>query len=584
MSSSARRAERSTDDQWAAVPLTAETAPIDDVAAMKRILAVWRPHAPRLFVGLLLSVLAVLAGLAMMSSAGLRLAGAVLGAVVVTTAALRLVGGGRVLLRYSERLYAHDAMFRALATLRVWFFRSLASGAGAGLGFRRAGDLLSRLVSDVEALDGLYLRLLLPLAGACISLPVLLIALARANGLLAALVGALFVIAAFLAPALAARLSRESGDGLLRALAALRIDALDLIGGMREIRAFGAGGRMLERVQEANDTLVGRQTRLAARMALVGGVSQLCTQLAVLFLLAAVVGAGFVRIPAVEGVGLLFLTLTAFEGVAGLTRAGMLAGAMGAAASRVVSAAGVSTVEASSATSGETSSPTRLPTRFDIRFEAIDFRWASNRAPVFEEFSLDIAEGSRVALLGASGAGKSTLSALLLKAVRPQGGRVLLGGVDIATIPDEWLRRRVAWLSQATHLFDDTIRSNLLLSNPDAPEAALWRALDDAAIGDFVRALPEGLDTWLGEGGVKVSGGQGRRIALARTLLADAPILVLDEPTTGLDATVEQEFLTTLNTVAAHRTVLLIAHRLTGVEELDRVWRISGGEATAATA
>jgi ATP-binding cassette subfamily C protein CydC len=133
-------------------------------------------------------------------------------------------------------------------------------------------------------------------------------------------------------------------------------------------------------------------------------------------------------------------------------------------------------------------------------------------------------------------------------------------------------------------LFDDTIRANRLLGQPDATEDQLWQALDDAAVANVVKNLPEGLDTWLGEGGIKLSGGQGRRIALARTLLTQAPILILDEPATGLDAQTEQEFLQTLNTVADGRTVILIAHRLTGVERLDRIYRLSKGIATAATA
>jgi ATP-binding cassette subfamily C protein CydC len=268
----------------------------------------------------------------------------------------------------------------------------------------------------------------------------------------------------------------------------------------------------------------------------------------------------------------MFLTLAAFEGVGGLVRAGVLAGNMGAAARRIVTIADEHPVPAQPAAPA-----TVMPTGFGLRFERVGFRWRENRPPVFSDLSLDIPQGARVALLGPSGAGKSSLAALLLKAAFPQTGRITLGGTDIAALPDAWLRRHVAWLSQATHLFDDTIRDNLLLGAPQADEAALWRALDAAAVGEFVRSLPDGLDTWLGEGGVKVSGGQGRRIALARTLLSDAPILVLDEPTTGLDAQTEQDFFLTLNRVAEGRTIILITHRLTGVEQLDHVLRLSGG-------
>ena len=149
-------------------------------------------------------------------------------------------------------------------------------------------------------------------------------------------------------------------------------------------------------------------------------------------------------------------------------------------------------------------------------------------------------------------------------------------------LPAASVRSRIGWLGQATHLFDDTIRANLLLARPDADEPALWAALDAARVGDTVRALPDGLDTWVGEGGTRFSGGQGRRLALARALLSEAPILILDEPCSGLDAETERAFLETLNETAAGRSVILITHRLTGVERLDRIFRLSAGKAIAA--
>ena len=170
-----------------------------------------------------------------------------------------------------------------------------------------------------------------------------------------------------------------------------------------------------------------------------------------------------------------------------------------------------------------------------------------------------------------------------MKIAAPDSGQVLLGRVDLATLSAADVRSRVGWLSQTTHLFDDTIRANLLLARPDAGDAALWTALGAAQIADAVRGLPGGLDTWVGEGGARFSGGQGRRLALARALLSPMPILILDEPCAGLDAATERDFLATLNAVGAGRTVILIAHRLIGVEALDRIYRLSAGKAIAAT-
>jgi ATP-binding cassette, subfamily C, bacterial CydC len=537
-----------------------------------RILALWRSRAGWLATGLAISLAALGTGVALMAVSGAMVGTAVAAGVLVAPVALRGLGGARVVLRYLERLVTHAATFRALADLRVWFFRHLARTAAGGLGFRHAGDVLARLVGDVEALDGLYLRILVPLAGALLLLPVLLVVIGRHAAGLAAAVGVLFAVAALLLPWLAARAAMESGSRLAATSSALRIAALDALSGLREVRAFGAEGRMIAAVQAREAALLSAQHDLARRTALAGAGAFLCGQAAIFAVLLA---AGANPVGAVAAA---FLVTAAFEAVGGLPRAGALAGHASAAARRVLEAA-----EAPVA-APDPPAPAPMPARFALRFEAVHFRWAPDRAPVFDGLTLEIPEATRVAVLGPSGAGKSSLAAMALKVVAPQQGRVRLGGVDLATLSAAEVRARFAWLSQATHLFDDTIRANLLLARPEADEAALWQALDAARIGDVVRALPDRLDTWVGEGGTQFSGGQGRRLALARTLLSAAPILVLDEPCAGLDAETERAFLATLNEVAEGRTLLLIAHRLTGVERLDRIWRLSGGKAVAAAA
>ena len=535
-----------------------------------RILALWRSRAGWLLAGAALSMAAVAAGVALMVQSGRAVGIAIVAGTLAAPVLLRALGALRVILRYAERLLTHAATFRALADLRVWFFRGLAKGSAGGLGFRRAGDVLSRLVNDVEALDGLYLRILIPLAGAVLLLPALGIFIGRTFPLLAAAVVVLFGIAAFVLPALAARQAKSAGSDLTRALSALRVAALDLLSGMKEVLAFGAEGRMLAQIQAREDALFAAQARVAKRSAWAGAAAFLCGQAALLAVLAL---AGAAPLGAIAAT---FLIVASFEVVAGLPRAGVLAGYAAASAERVLEAA------QSPAPVADPPHPLALPRGFTLRFEAVGFRWQPDRPMVFDGLSLEIPERSRVAILGPSGAGKSTLAALALKVVAPQSGRVLLGGVDIAALSAADVRSRIGWLSQNTHLFDDTIRANLLLAAPAADEQALWAALDQAQIGAFVRTLPDGLDTWVGEKGLRFSGGQGRRLALARALLSPAPILILDEPCSGLDADTERAFLLTLNEVAKDRTVILIAHHLLGIERLDRVWRISGGRALAA--
>ena len=477
-----------------------------------------------------------------------------------------------MVLRYTERLLTHAATFRALADLRVWFFRNLAHGSAGGLGFRQAGDVLARLVGDIEALDGLYLRILVPLAGAVLLFPLLVVLVGIHSVWLALAVGVLFAVAAFALPWLSARAAARAGAALANAAGGLRIATLDALTGLREVRAFGAEGRMLAAVQAREATLLTTQRELAGRAARANAGALLCGQAAIL---AVLIAAGS---NPMAGVAAAFLTVAAFEAVGGLPRAGVLAGHAAAASHRVVEAANAPVPVP------DPPHPSQVPADFTLRFDSVHFRWLPDRAPVFDGLTLEVPQGARVALLGPSGAGKSTLAALALKVAAPQQGKVLLGGVDIATLAAVDVRLRIGWLAQATHLFDDTIRANLKLARPDADDAALWGALDAARIGEMVRALPDGLDTWVGEGGARFSGGQGRRLTLARALLSPAPILILDEPCAGLDAETERAFLATLNEVADGRSVILITHRLTGVERLDRIWRLSTGKAIAAAA
>jgi ATP-binding cassette, subfamily C, bacterial CydC len=537
-----------------------------------RILGLWRGRAVRLTAGAVVAFAALAAGIAMMVLGGMVVGTAIATGVLTAPLALRWVGVARVVLRYAERLVTHSATFRALADLRIWFFRNIARSAAGGLGFRRAGDMLARLVGDIEALDGLYLRILVPLAGAALLLPALVVLIGMYSAWLALAIGGLFVIAAFALPFAGARMAANAGAALANTTGNLRIAALDALTGLREVRAFSAEGRMLAAVQAREAALLSTQHELVSRTALASAGALLCGQAAVLAMLLV---AGSNPAAAVAGA---FLVVAAFEATGGLSRAGVLAGHVAAAARRVLTAAEAKVPVPDPA------HPGALPGDCTLRFDGVHFGWLPDRPPVFDGLTLDVPQGARVALLGPSGAGKSTIAALALKVAAPQQGRILLGGVDIATLAAADVRSRIGWLAQATHLFDDTIRTNLRLARPDADEAALWGALDAARIGEMIRALPDGLDTWVGEGGARFSGGQGRRLALARALLSPAPILILDEPCSGLDSETERAFLATLNEVAQGRSIILITHRLTGVEQLDRIWRLSAGKAIAAAA
>jgi ATP-binding cassette subfamily C protein CydC len=542
-----------------------------DAAPLLQVVLIWRRRFPSLLAGLALSLAALAAGVALLGQSGAVLRDAILG-LPLLVAGLWWLGPCRVVFRYAERLATHDATFKALADLRVWFFSKLAGGAAGGLGFAHAGDLLSRLVGDVDALDSVYLRIIVPLAGCLVLLPFLIgAAWPHGAGVTLGLLGA-FVLCAMVAPLIAGRRAREGGSALAACRSALRTAALDAVRGLPEIRAFGAEGAVLARVQAREAGLLQAGRRLSRRIAWTQAAAVLCAQGAILIVLVCAPS----HAPA-DIIPLAFIAVAVFEAAAALPRAGVLGGAAIAAARRVVETADLP------APVPEPSRPAAAPASYDLRLQGVGFAWPG-RAPLFDGLSLDIPAGSRVAILGPSGSGKSTLTALLLKVAAPAAGRVTLGGVDMADLPAAVVRSRIAWLSQATHLFDDSVRANLLLARPDASDAELWAALEAARLHEVVAALPDRLDTWIGEAGARLSGGEGRRLALARTLLSTAPVLVLDEPCAGLDAQTEREFFNALGAAAEGRTVVLIVHRLTGAERLDRIWRLSGGRAAAAAA
>jgi ATP-binding cassette subfamily C protein CydC len=385
-------------------------------------------------------------------------------------------------------------------------------------------------------------------------------------------VGLLFATVAFLLPLIVARHAMKTGTGMAAAASGLRIAALDTLTGLREVRAFGAEERMKTLIAEREGVLINRQRDAATRVSLANAIGLLCGQAALLAVLAASFSAPGLKVAAV------FIVIAGFEILALLPRAGVSAGNAAAAARRVLDVAEGTPPNPDPAT------PAKMPAGSALHFENVHFAWAPGEPDVLSGLTLDVPAGAHVALLGPSGAGKSTLAALALKVVAPLAGSVSIGGVDLTTLAANDVRHRIGWLGQTTHIFDDTIEANLRLAKPEATEAELWRALDAAAIGEWVRALPDRLGTWLGEGGARVSGGQGRRIALARALLSDAPVLILDEPCAGLDAETERAFFSTLYAAAEGRSVLLIAHRLTGTERLDRIWRLSNGVAISAAA
>jgi ATP-binding cassette, subfamily C, bacterial CydC len=524
---------------------------------------------------LLLAVLAGAAGsgcgVALLAVSGFLLARASthpnIVAISMAVVAVRALSVGRGLFRYLERLCSHDVAFRVLADVQVAIYRRLERLAPAGLAAFRSGDMLTRLISDVDATQDLFIRGIVPplaaaLVGAGASTAVLLI-LAPAAGVLAA--GLL--VAGVLVPLVTVASARRAARRAAPARGELGAAVTDLLGGAAELHAFGAVEAGLARVQAADAELTHLARRSASASGFGAGLGAAVSGLTlwgVLLLGVAATGSGSLgRVP------LAVITLTAlaaFEVVTTLPAAALALGQSRAAADRIAEVL-------------DAPDPVRypdspfpapgLPVEISIRGGTVRYR--PDEPPAVRDIDLDLGPGRRVALVGATGAGKSTLAAVLFRFVDLSSGTVRLNGRDLAGYDPDDVRAVISGCAQDPHIFDATIRDNLRLARPQATDAELTQAAADARLLDWITSLPRGWDTPTGTHGAALSGGQRQRVALARALLADPALLILDEPTAHLDPANRRALTADLLAATAGRATLLITHELDGLDQVDEI-------------
>ncbi|MFC9325837.1 thiol reductant ABC exporter subunit CydD [Kitasatospora sp. NPDC057015] len=528
------------------------------------------PRAPRLTAATTLGTAALLCAVALMATSGYLISYAsemppVLYLMMAVTA-VRAFGIGRSVLRYAERLVSHDAVLRTLGTLRTAVYRRLEQLAPAGLPAYRRGDLLSRLVADVDAIQDHYLRWRLPatIAGA------VSVVSAVALGLFLPAAGVVLAIGLLLAgavvPALAARFSGRTERQQAPARGELANTVVDTFTGTAELTVSGALAGRLAAVRAADAALTALAARSAATTALGAGLVSLLTGLTVTA--AAAVGLRGVADGTLAPVCLavvVLLPLAAFEGVAGMPLAVQARGRSRAARARLAD------VLDSPVPVTEPAAPAGLPAEpLPIAVRALSARHRGQERDAVGGVTLTLAPGRRIAVVGPSGSGKSTLALALLRFLDRTGGTVTLAdgrpqAVDSAELAGDDVRRVIGLCAQDAHVFDSSLRENLRLARPDATEEELRAALRAARLLDWVETLPAGLDTMVGEHGGRLSGGQRQRLALARALLADFPVLVLDEPAEHLDLPTADALTADLLAATAGRTTLLITHRLAGL-------------------
>ena len=560
---------------------TARAAPVQNAggreAPLPRTLALARPAAGRLTLATLFGAGAMLAAIGLIATSAWLISRSAQhpqeSAVAIAIVGVQFFALSRGLCRYAERLVGHDAAFRVLSDLRVAVYQRLERLAPLGLPAFASGDLLTRLIADVDSLQDLMLRVLPPFAvafgvGVTTVAAVWLMLPAAALILLPAL-----VVAATLVPWLTGHLAASTEARQAAARTTLSSAVIDLLEGAPELAINGATATQLGRALAADTELTSIARRTARTAGIGRGLTSLCCGLAMWGAL--LVGVSAVHAGRMNGVllaGIALIPLVAFELVAALPSATQTLQRVRRSAARVFE------VIDTAPPVDEPARPHPLPPPpHALHARGLSVSYPGSSRPAVAGVELDLCPGRRVALVGPSGSGKTTLAAVALRFVAYERGSVTLNGVEIAELAGEDCRRVVGLVSQDAHVFDSTLEENLRLARRDATSQQLRGVLASVQLLDWAERLPAGLATELGERGARMSGGQRQRLAIARALLADFPVLVLDEPGEHLDITTADAIVADLLAITRDRATLLITHRLAGLEEIDEVLVLDDG-------
>jgi ATP-binding cassette subfamily C protein CydCD len=505
----------------------------------------------------------------LISTASIATSVADLGVSVVAT---RLFGITRAISRYLERLVSHNVTFRLLARLRVWFYERLEPLAPARLMDYKSGDLLARVIGDVETLENFYVRAISPsLTAILVGLSVSLF-FASFYPMIAFVLVGFFLALGLVLPLLSQLVSRTPGQRLITHRADLQTQLVDGIQGLADLLAFSRGEDRASLIASTGKDYGTTQKRMARISGVHSALVTLLTNLGlwlVLFLVIPQVAAGNI-----QGVMLgtfALMTFASFEAVNPLPFAAQTWNSSREAAKRlfeVVDAEPV--VKETGEKRLETNSPISLQVS-SLQVSSLTFSYPNTTTPALQHVTFDLRPGTSIAIVGPSGAGKSTIANLLFRFWEYESGEISLGGESLKSLNQDEVRKRCALVSQNSYFFNTSIRENLRLARPKVSEEEMVSAARAAHIHDFVMNLPKGYDTVIGEQGVRLSGGERQRLAIARALLKDAPILILDEPTANLDPLTEKQVLETLFEIMRGKTSLLITHRLVGLENAHEI-------------
>ena len=492
----------------------------------------------------------------------------------VSVVGVRFFGITRGLFRYSERLVSHNVTFRLLARLRVWFYEKLEPLAPARLMEYKSGDLLARVIGDVETLENLYVRVISPSLTAVFVGLIVAIFFAAFYPPIALVLISFFLTLGLILPILAQLFSRTLGQRLITQRAEIQSQLVDGIQGIADLLAFGRGTDRARQIAATGRSYGQTQNQLARLNAIHSALGTLLTNLGLWLVLVLTIPQ--VTDGAIKGVMLgtfALMTLASFEAVNPLPLAAQMWNASREAARRLFEV-----VDAEPAVKETGDKNVEITSSMSLQISNLSFSYPTQSIPALQEISFRVPTGKSVAIVGPSGAGKSTIANLLLRFWDYDEGEITLGVESLKALNQDDVRKKVALVSQSSYFFNTSIRENLRLARRSITQEELEAAAQLAQIHEFIANLPRGYDTLIGEQGLRLSGGERQRLAIARALLKNAPILIFDEPTANLDPLIEKEVLTTLFKAMRGKTSLLITHRLLGLENMDEILVMDDGQ------
>ncbi|MBY7923682.1 heme ABC transporter ATP-binding protein/permease CydC [Vibrio fluvialis] len=542
-------------------------------------LKLYKKHWFGLTLGMLLAFVTLCASIGLLTLSGWFLSAAAVAGLTIARetfnymlpgAFVRGFAMGRTAGRWGERVVSHNATFKLLTDLRIFFFEKLAPMIPGRVSNLRDADLLNRLVADIDAMDHVYLRLISPVTVGVLGIAALTTLLCWFDMALGLTLGGVLLVLLLVWPVMFYKLGKRNGAELTQHKAEMRVATLDWLQGYSELTIFGAESRYRDAIYAAQEKLLANQKVNASFTGLASALLMLANgwTLVLMLWLAADGVNGQAPDP--------MIALVVFATMASVELLMPIAGAFQHLGQTLTSARRLNEIILSEPDVKFPSEETRHTGQFDISFENLTFNYSGGEQPALKDVSLTIPAGNKVAIVGQTGSGKSTLIQLLCRYWDAQQGDIRIAGTRLQEWKESDLRAAISVVSQRVDILNGSLRDNLIMAKPTANDNELIAMLERVGLGKLLEA--PGLDAWLGDGGRQLSGGEKRRIGIARALLHDGPILLLDEPTEGLDKQTEQQIMALFQSHFENKTVIFITHRLVELETMDAVCLIEQGE------